>query len=82
MIEVGHEIREMPRVMREHLDAVASMIPGNIVPMTKVEITEDNIKQQINKLNDRKAPGPDSLKPELFKIMKDSKNCINGLKMS
>ena len=81
MIEVGHEIREMPRVTREHLDAVASVIPGNIVPMMKVQITEDNIKQ-INKLKDRKAPGPDGFKPELFKIMKDSENCINGLKMS
>ena len=82
MIEVGHEIREMPRVTREHLDAVAAVIPGNIVPMMKVEITEDDIKQQISKLKDGKAPGPDGLKPELFKIMKDSEICINDLKIS
>ncbi|XP_068246511.1 uncharacterized protein [Palaemon carinicauda] len=80
-IELGPDNMSMiPKIIREHADAVATVIPGNITSMKKVEIAVIDIKQQIQKLKDGKAPGPDGIKPEIFKTMKDSEICINELK--
>ena len=81
-IAVENDRREIPRVMREHIDAVAQVLTKNIIPMEKVVITEEDIRNQLKKLKEGKAPGPDGLKPELFRLMSKSEICIKALKTS
>merc|ERR1712106_1164170 len=51
--------------IREHLDM--AITEEKIVPMRKIEITKEKIKEVINNLKNNKALGPDSIKPEIFK---------------
>ena len=50
--------------------------------MKKVNITLENIENQLKKLKINKAPGPDGIKPELYKNMVNSNTCKRALKQS
>ena len=40
--------------------------------MNDDSITEQEVKRHLDKLKNKKAPGPDGLKSELYKVMADS----------
>lgn len=39
----------------------------------------EEVKRPLQRLKSRKASGPDKLKPELYKALKDSKTCLRSL---
>ena len=47
--------------------------------MNDDSITEQEVKRHLDKLKNKKAPGPDGLKSELYKIMADSNIFIKDL---
>ena len=50
----------------EHLD-MAMKTEKEIMPMEKVEITKEKVREAISKMKNNKAAGPDGIKPEVFK---------------
>ena len=77
----GVEI-EIPRELREHYDAVVKLNLKDIKPMKDTIITRDDIKKQLKRLKEGKAPGPDGIKPEIYKTFLDSDISINALQQS
>ena len=63
------------RGIREHLDAALNIEKGTKY-MTYPQATEEQVKKNINKMKSGKAAGPDGLKPELYKVLKDSPSFI------
>ena len=53
----------IPNILEEHFDAVAKN--NSIEPMKKPTITKNYVIRQMNKIKERKAPGPDGMKSEL-----------------
>ena len=77
----GIEI-EIQRDLREHYDTVAKLNLKNIKPMKETIITKEDIKKQLKRLKEGKAPGPDGIKPEIYKALVDSDIGINALQQS
>ena len=67
-MEYEYESVNIPRSLREHYDC-AMEVEDTIGNMREPIITEEEVKQQLKKLKIGKAPGPDKLKPELYKYM-------------
>ena len=64
----------------EHFDMAADLsATGHINRMIDVRITSDNIRKQLNKLKGGKQPGPDGIKPEIYRWIKNSDTCVNTL---
>ena len=63
--------------INEHLDM--AILEKQIVPMRKIEITKEKIKEIIKNLKNNKAAGPDSIKPEIFKEIGKSDTCIETI---
>ena len=64
----------IPNILEEHFDVVAKI--NSIEPMKKPIITKNDVVRQMNKIKERKAPGPDGMKPELLKILTDDDHCV------
>ena len=62
----------IPVILREHIDAAVAVVTQQCQPMNDETVTEEEIKTHLNKLKKKKAPGPDGLKSELYKIMSES----------
>ena len=62
----------------EHLDAVMEM-PHYIPPMKDCKVSIVELKKQLKKTKEKKSPGPDGIKAELYKILSDSETCMTEL---
>ena len=60
---------------REHFDMVMKT-ENEIAEMEECIFKEEEVKEVLNKLKNKKAPGPDGLKGELYKIIGNSKKCL------
>lgn len=61
--------------IREHLD-MAVKVEKEVNNMNKPQVTVIQVKESIRKLKDKKAAGPDCLKPELYKTLKDNQKFL------
>ena len=77
---------EFDPVLREHIDAAVKVErEKEIKGMERIEITKEHVRKILKKLRNKKAPGIDELKPELYKaLIDDEKNleilakCLNN----
>ena len=76
--EQGNQVYSYQGELREHVDMC---FPTNnkITPMEYPTLTTKEVKQCLTKLKNKKACGPDNLKPELYKTLKDSEECLQIL---
>ena len=44
--------------------------------MKKPTITKNDVIRQMNKIKEKKAPGPDGMKPELLKVLTHDGHCV------
>jgi len=78
----GEEIEiNIPIEIREHLDTIFK-IENKIKPMTKTEISEEEVKQQIMKMKSGKSPGPNGIKTEVYKELIKSQKCLSEMTKS
>ena len=77
--ELIREAQEMNIAgLREHLDMV--MRTGNIIKaMEEPKIDEKKVKMCLKKQRNKKAAGPDGLKPELYKTLGEDEMCLKTL---
>ena len=60
--------------LREHMD-MATEIGSSIRPMKAKRMTENDLKDIMEKLKDNKAPGPDGMRGEYFKELFKDQEC-------
>ena len=71
---------EAPAKIREHLDmAGRTNIEEYIERMEKVKFTQEDVREQISRMKIGRQPGPDKLKPEIYKWFNYNNICINIL---
>ena len=77
----GNEVGIIPQQLREHYDMAFKCEQKISQPMTEEEaqISINDVKTQLKKIKHRKAPGPDGIKAELFKVLVDSNKCTEEL---
>lgn len=75
-MEINEQI--IPYHLREHMDMVVR-IDNIIRPMKEPVIDEERIKKCLKKLRNKKAAGPDGIKPEIYKAFLNSKICLETL---
>ncbi len=69
-----------PEHLREHLDMVMMVnIINETKPMILTEITESEVEVILRKLKNKKAPGTDQIKPELYKSLANNKVCLKEI---
>ena len=69
-----------PAELREHQDMAAPIMNNNrIRNMKEIEINEEKITKRLKKLKEKKAAGPDGLKPEIYKVLANKKKSVNIL---
>lgn len=67
----------VPIELREHMDMVGrANMTDYIGKMSKVIFGKEDIREQISQLKVGKQPGPDKLKPEIYKWLNQSEYCI------
>ena len=57
----------IPSILEEHFDMVEQINCSKV--MSKPDITCNELKLNIKKIKNRRAPGPDNIKPDLLKII-------------
>ena len=67
----------IPNILEEHFDAVAPI--NSMKPMEEPIITRNDVICQMMKIKEKKAPGPDGLKPELLKVLIEDNHCVEIL---
>lgn len=77
VLELGHQTG-IPSTLAEHMD-MAHKVEKGIKPMNDKTINKEDIKTIIRKLKNKKAPGPDRIKPELIKALLNSDICIDEI---
>lgn len=70
--------QEFPIHVREHMD-MAENITVNIAPMDYPNMEVQKVKNCLKKLRNNKAPGPDKLKTEIYKVIGKNETCITVL---
>ena len=61
----------------EHFDSAGRVsITGY---MEEPEITIQDVKQQLQRIKEKKSPGPDGMKPDIFKILGTDERCTQVL---
>ena len=53
---------------------------NSMKPMEEPIITRNDVICQLMKIKEKKAPGPDGLKPELLKVLIEGNHCVEILK--
>ena len=71
--------KEITNDLAEHYDMVSRINRTPINKMKKVEFTTEKIKKQILKTKYHKAPGPDTIKNEIYKNMAQNETCLKTL---
>ena len=61
-----HNQIKIPSIISEHYELARPDLPHVINNMKDPFISVEEVKAQLNRLKQGKAPGPDSLKPELY----------------
>ena len=74
----GQKICKFPKQIREHLD-MCFEIEIILQPMAYSIFTLEEVKQCLTKLKNKKACGPDQLKPEFYKALIGSKQTLEAL---
>ena len=69
----------IPQKISEHFEYALKVDRNRPSFMEKPIIQTEDVKSQLKKLKSRKAPGPDSLKPELYKYITESMTIVNTL---
>ncbi|MPC99458.1 hypothetical protein E2C01_094872 [Portunus trituberculatus] len=75
----GHTLT-FPAHLLEHLSAIETESPPSIMNMEHPDIKDREIIQALKSITNNKAAGPDNLRGELFKLLADSKICIQTTK--
>ena len=67
--------------LREHFDMCYNIDDTTrfIKPMKTPNITEKELIQQVKKMKNKKTPGPDNIKTEIYKKLIENKNCCSKL---
>ena len=67
--------------LQEHLDMCYKIDETTrfIKPMQNPKITEKELIQQVRKMKNKKTPGPDNIKVEIYKNLIENKNCCSKL---
>ena len=65
-------------ILREHMDMVGTT-ENSIKPMKYPKITEEKVKRCLKRLKNKKAAGPDGLKPEMYKTLMEDEECLKIL---
>ena len=65
-------------ILQEHMEMIGRT-NKNLVYMGTPKISVDELKMGLKKLKNKKAAGPDQLKPELYKSLLDSAKCMEVL---
>ena len=73
MVEQVHRTN-IPSILEEHFDMVEQINCSKA--MSKPDITCNELKLHIRKIKNRRAPGPDNIKPDLLKIIGQDDYCI------
>ena len=76
MVEQVHRTN-IPSILEEHFDMVEQINCSKA--MSKPDITCNELKLHIRKIKNRRAPGPDNIKPDLLKIIGEDDYCIKEL---
>ena len=77
--ELGRGNQESNRTqLREHMD-MAYRTENVINPMYYPKITEEKVKKCLKRQKNKKAAGPDGLKPEMYKTLVEDEKCIKIL---
>ena len=64
-------------ILHEHFDSACKVsITGY---MEEPEITVQDVKQQLQRIKEKKSPGPDGMKPDIFKILGTDEQCTQVL---
>ena len=69
----------VPNELAEHYSAAFRIERKPINTMKEFKFSEDEVNKQIKRLKNNKAPGPDSIKNELYKAAVDNKICLKIL---
>ena len=75
-IEYNYCEINIPSDLTEHFDMALPDLPRNLANMTYPIISYKEVETQLKKVKCGKAPGPDSMKPELFKYLLNNENLI------
>ena len=76
MVEQVHRTN-IPSILEEHFDMVEQI--NCLKVMSKPDITCNKLKLHIKKIKNRRAPGPDKIKPDLLKIIGEDDYCIKEM---
>ena len=68
----------LPDNLAEHFDA-ATQVNRSIKNMDYLPITIDEVKIQLKKLKNGKSPGPDTIRPEMYKYLLENKKVLETL---
>ena len=77
-IKYNYDFIHIPDSMREH--DYGFSIENRYSRMNEPVISNEDIKTQIRKIKSGKAPGPDNIKPELYKYLIDNENIVQNMK--
>ena len=75
---IRQEEIKYPKQLNEHM-VLAMPIQKELNEMRKPDLNVDKVRQTLKKLKAKKAAGPDTLKPELYKELAKSEVCTNKL---
>ena len=86
LVDRDHYV-EAPVILREHLDMVGRVNADDCIGrMRLVEFSQAEVKEQMSKIKKGRQPGPDKLKPEIYKWVQSSEasisiltECMNGV---
>ena len=71
---------EIPSVLIEHYDMIGRANNKEYIrKMRKINFTQEDVKKQITRIKTGKQPGPDGLKPEIYKWLIGNEYCLSLL---
>ena len=76
IIQIQEQV--VPLHLREHMD-MAVRIENILLPMKEPEINKEKVIKCLKKIKNKKAAGPDGIKPEIYKAFLESDKCLETL---
>ena len=68
--------------LRDHIDSSIKVVSSSIQAMKKPYINKSDVITQIKQMKDGKAPGPDGVKAEVYKILLEDDDLIETISVS